>query len=110
MYAIKFSESKFDVHTAETGHQALTAIEQSPDFDVILLDMVMPGMTGIELIEEIRAHFPDMKAKCVVLSNQGQESDVAKAESVGADGYIIKAEAIPTDVVKQVTKIMKRKK
>jgi len=110
MYAIKFGESKFDVHVAETGHQALTLIGQSPDFDVILLDMVMPGMTGIELITEIKEAFPDMSAKCIVLSNQGQESDVAQAESVGADGYIIKAEAIPTDVVKQVVEIISSKK
>lgn len=110
MYAIKFGESKFDVHVAETGHQALTLIEQSPDFDVVLLDMIMPGMTGIELIAEINESFPKMKAKCIVLSNQGEESDVAQAESVGADGYIIKAEAIPTDVVKQVSKIIGSKK
>jgi len=106
MYAIKFSESKFDVRVAETGHQALTLIQQSPDFDVILLDMVMPGMGGIELIKEIKELFPDMKTKCIVLSNQGQDSDVAEAEAAGAAGYIIKAEAIPTDVVKQVTKII----
>ena len=110
MYAIKFNESNFDVHVAETGHQAMTLIKQSPDFDVILLDMVMPGMTGTELIIEIKELFPKMKAKCIVLSNQGQESDVAQAESAGADGYIIKAEAIPTDVVKQVTKIIGSKK
>lgn len=109
MYAIKFGESDYDVHVAETGHQALTQIEQSPDFDVILLDMVMPGMTGVELIEEIKEVFPKMKAACIVLSNQGQESDVAQAESVGADGYIIKAESIPTDVVKQVSKIIGKK-
>lgn len=110
MYAIKFGESKYDVHVAETGHQALALIEQSPDFDVVLLDMIMPGMTGTELIVEINESFPKMKAKCIVLSNQGEESDVAQAESVGADGYIIKAEAIPTDVVKQVSKIIGSKK
>lgn len=109
MYATKFTESKFDVHVAETGHKAVSLIEQSPDFDVILLDMVMPGMTGIELIQEIKELFPDMNAHCIVLSNQGQESDVAQAESVGADGYIIKAEAIPSDVVEQVTKIISKK-
>jgi len=110
MYAIKFSEAKFDVHVAESAHQALTTINQSPDFTVILLDMVMPGMTGTELIEEIKTSFPDMKAECIVLSNQGEESDINKAKSVGAAGYIIKAEAIPSDVVKQVSKIIGLKK
>ena len=106
MYAIKFGESTFDVHVAESAVQALTSIEKSPDFDVILLDMVMPGMTGVELIEEIHTSFPDMKAHCIVLSNQGQDSDIAEATAAGADGYIVKAESIPTDVVKQVSKII----
>ena len=106
MYAIKFSDSDYDVQIAETAHEALSVIEQSPDFDVILLDMVMPGMGGIELIQEIKTSFPDMKADCIVLSNQGQESDVAAASAAGAAGYIIKAEAIPSGVVQQVAEII----
>ena len=106
MYAIKFAESNFDVHIAATATQALTLIEKSPDFDVILLDMIMPGLSGMELISEIKQSFGDMKAKCIVLSNQGQESDIVDAKDAGAVGYIIKAEAIPSDVVKQVNKLI----
>jgi len=106
MYAIKFGESNYDVQIAETAHQALTIITQTPNFDVILLDMVMPGMTGVELIQEINTAFPDMNACCIVLSNQGQESDIAAAKSAGAAGYIIKAEAIPSDVVAQVETLL----
>ena len=110
MYAIKFTESKFDVQVAESAHQVLTIISQTPDFTVILLDMVMPGMTGIELIAEIKTSFPDMKADCIVLSNQGEESDIHEAKTAGAAGYIVKAEAIPSDVVKKVSKIIGLKK
>ena len=84
MYAIKFSESGYDVHIAETANQALTVIGQSPDFDIVLLDMIMPGMTGVELIKEIKIAHPDMNAACVVLSNQGQDSDVVTAKAAGA--------------------------
>lgn len=106
MYAIKFKESGYDVHIAETASQALTQINQTPDFDVILLDMIMPGMTGIELIGEINDIATDMNACCIVLSNQGQETDIAAAKAAGAAGYIIKAEAIPSDVVAQVTTLL----
>jgi CheY-like chemotaxis protein len=106
MYALKFSESGYDVYIAETGHQALTFINQTPDFDVILLDMIMPGMTGVELIAEINNTAADMNACCIVLSNQGQESDIAAAKAAGAAGYIIKAEAIPSDVVTQVATLL----
>jgi hypothetical protein len=110
MYAIKFGESGYDVHIAATAHQALTQITQTPDFDVILLDMIMPGMTGIELIEEINNLAADMHACCIVLSNQGQESDIAAAKAAGAAGYIIKAEAIPSDVVTQVAALLSNTK
>ena len=110
MYAIKFGESGYDVHTAETAHQALTLINQSPDFDVILLDMIMPGMTGVELMEEIKCADVEMNACCIVLSNQGQESDIAAAKAAGAAGYIIKAEAIPSDVVTQVAELLSNSK
>lgn len=110
MYAIKFGQSDYDVHIAETAHQALSLIDQTPDFDVILLDMVMPGMSGVELMEEIKNVAPDMSACCIVLSNQGQESDIAAAKAAGAAGYIIKAEAIPSDVVTQVAALVSNQK
>lgn len=110
MYAIKFGESDFEVAVAETAEQALTKVEQSPDFDVVLTDMIMPGMSGVELIKEIKTTFPKMDASLIVLSNQGQKSDIAEATQAGASGYIVKAEAIPSDVVKKVLEIIKKKK
>ena len=110
MYAIKFGETGFDVDVAETAEQALNKIEQSPDYEIILMDMIMPGMGGVELIGEIKRLFPKMNPCLIVLSNQGQESDVAEATRAGASGYIVKAEAIPSDVVTKVTKIVNKHK
>lgn len=107
MYALKFAESKHTVAVAESAISALAQIEATPDFDVILLDMVMPAMSGVELIKEIYRLFPDIKAKCIVLSNQGQPEDLELAKQAGAIGYIIKAEAIPSDVVKKVESLVK---
>lgn len=107
MYALKFKEEGYEVEVADTAANGLAKIEASPDFDVILLDMVMPAMTGIELIKEIKRLFPDAKAKCIVLSNQGQQEDIDEAKAVGAVGYIIKAEAVPSDVVKRVAELAK---
>ena len=106
MYAIKFREAGFEVLAAETAEQALTTIVANTDLDVILLDMIMPGMTGVELMKEITATTPDLSATMIVLSNQGLESDRLAAEEAGATGYIIKAEAIPSDVVKQVEEFL----
>ncbi len=108
MYAIKFGESGHTVEVADSAVNALAKLELSSDFDVILLDMIMPAMSGTELIGEINRQFPDMKAKCVVLSNQGQQEDIDDAKRAGAVGYIIKAESVPSDVVKKVEALAKK--
>lgn len=109
MYAIKFGESGHTVDVAESGVLALSKLQQQSDFEVVLLDMVMPGMSGIELIKEIKTRFPNMNTKFIVLSNQGQHEDIEEAKQAGAHGYIIKAESIPSEVVKKVEAFTKQK-
>ena len=107
MYATKFAESKFNVDAVDSGVSALRKLETTTDYDIILLDMIMPGMSGVELIKTIKEKFPKVQAKCIVLSNQGQDSDIDDATAAGAIGYIIKAEMIPSDVVKRVNTLVK---
>lgn len=108
MYAIKFKESGYEVETSEGGSDALRKVQRSEGLDVILLDMIMPGMSGVEMIRTIREKFPELKAKCIVLSNQGQPEDIKNAKAAGAVGYIIKAESIPSDVVKKVEELINK--
>lgn len=110
MYATKFSEFNHSVDVAESPAQALLKLQQDSSFDVILLDMIMPGMTGVELMNTIIETFPDSKPKFIVLSNQGQTEDIDEAMKAGALGYIIKAESIPSDVVKKVEELAGKKK
>lgn len=104
MYATKFTESKHTVETATTGQQALQLLTDN-EYDVVLLDMVMPGMTGVELLEQAAAL--NKKAKYIVLSNQSEDTDKEAAKNAGAAGYIIKAESIPSDVVAKVESLVK---
>jgi CheY-like chemotaxis protein len=108
MYALKFSESGYTVDVAGGAGAALSKIEADPHFEVILLDMIMPAMSGTELIKEIKSRFPQMPARCIVLSNQGQQEDINEAMAAGAVGYIVKAEAVPSDVVKEVETLSKK--
>jgi CheY-like chemotaxis protein len=102
MYATKFSECGHKVESADSGQAALAKLNQDTAFDAIVLDMIMPEMTGVELIKSIKQKFPDITAAFIVLSNQGQSEDIEEAVEAGAAGYIIKAESIPSDVVKKV--------
>lgn len=110
MYATKFTECGHIVDAAENATTALSKLQQTQDFDVILLDMIMPGLTGTELIGEIKARYPETKSKFIVLSNQGQQEDIDGAMAAGADGYIIKAESIPSDVIKKIESLFNKKK
>jgi CheY-like chemotaxis protein len=107
MYATKFTEAGHKVDSAGSATDALHKLEAA-EFDVMLLDMIMPGMSGVELMEAVTEQFPDKKLKFIVLSNQGQESDIEEAEQAGALGYIVKAEMIPSAVVKKVETLMKK--
>jgi CheY-like chemotaxis protein len=106
MYATKFTELGHVVDVADGATMALAKLEQDQSFDVVVLDMIMPGLSGVDLLKEIAKRYPNIKAKKIVLSNQGQNEDIEEATEAGAIGYIIKAESIPTDVVKKVEKIM----
>lgn len=106
MYAVKFTECGYEVDAADSAATALRKLETTTDYDAILLDMIMPGMSGVELIKAIKEKFPHIESKCIVLSNQGQDSDIDGAKEAGAVGYIIKAEMIPSAVVRRVDAIM----
>lgn len=107
MYATKFGELGHTVTTAETGERALESIQATP-FDVVLLDMIMPGMNGIELLKKIKELKITPTPTCIILSNQGGKEEIEAAEKAGAKGYIIKAELIPSEVVAQVTKLVSK--
>lgn len=105
MYATKFTENGDEVVGVLDGESALTEARKQ-HFDVIILDMVMPGMTGIDLLQQLER--AEIKAKCIVLSNQGEDSDMEEAREHGAVGYIIKADSIPSEVVEKVHQLVSK--
>lgn len=111
MYAIKFNEKGFDVHTAMSGEEAVEKLSKE-DFipEIVLLDIVMPGKSGFDVLEEIKANkIKNEKTTVIVLSNLGQKEDIDKGLSLGADGYIVKASATPSEVVTKVNEIVANK-
>lgn len=105
IYSLKFVAGGYEVNTAFNGEEALTKLKASKP-DVLLLDIVMPGMDGIEVLGKLK----DEKIagfKIIILSNQSQQSDVDKATAFGVDGYIIKASATPSEVLAKVNAIVK---
>lgn len=106
MYSIKFKKSGFDVDTAAGGLEALTKLREGARPDILLLDLIMPAMDGLELLENIRKEKLVPQAKVIVLSNQNQQADIERAKSLGIASYIVKASLIPSEVVAEVINVV----
>lgn len=105
MYALKFNQSNFTVTTALGSEPALEKFRQGFVPDVILMDIVMPVMDGFELMEKMKEEKLAENAIIIILSNRGQPSDIARGESLGAAGYIVKASSTPSEVIEKVNSI-----
>lgn len=106
MYTVKFTENNFNVTAALGSLEALNRIKEGTNPDVMLFDVVMPAMDGFELLETIKRDKLAPNAKTIILSNLGQQSDIDKGKSLGADGYIVKANSTPSEVVEKVKEII----
>ncbi len=108
MYSLKFGKGGFDVSTSVSAADALLKLRGGFVPDIILLDIIMPGMDGLEFLQTIRKENLATNATCIVLSNQGQAVDINKAKEYGIAGYIVKASSIPSEVLKAVSEIYKK--
>jgi len=107
MYSIKFKKEKFDVTTASNGLESLGHLRSGLIPDAIILDIVMPVMDGLETLGNIRKENLAKSSVIIILSNNGQSSDIDKAKGLGINGYIVKATTIPAEVVGEVLRVLK---
>ena len=80
------TERGYDVVTAATGEEAMAAFAPRPP-DIVLLDLVMPGMSGLDVCRAVRARYA---TPIIVLSARGEEHDKVLALDLGADDYLTK--------------------
>ncbi len=104
MYATKFIECGHTVEAVSEAKEAVSKMKED-NYDVVILDMIMPGMSGVDLLKEVSGLGIKGETKIIMLSNQSDVSDMSSAKEAGADGYIVKAESIPSEVVKRVEEL-----
>jgi CheY-like chemotaxis protein len=110
MYSIKFTENNFDVSVADSGQSCLDQMAKGLNPDILLIDIIMQNMDGFQLIEELKKRSLVGDAIMIILSNLGQREDIEKGLSLGVAGYIVKANATPSEVVNKVLEIVSTKK
>lgn len=106
MYKRKFELEGFEVHIAEDGQATLDQLETSVP-DIVLLDIMMPKVNGLEVLKYIRQQSQNKDMLVVVLTNLGNETTSEEIYKLGATDYIVKADMTPLDVVNKVKEILK---
>lgn len=105
MYSLKFKEAGFQIEVAENGEDAIKKTKEANP-SVILLDIVMPKLDGLETLRQIKKDKIAEGAKIVLLTNLGQKEDIEKGLKLGADDYIVKAHFTPTEVLNKVKALL----
>jgi len=110
MYCLKFSQAGHKIFSTLGTEAAIEKLqEEGYAPDAVVFDLVMPKMDGFELLKQIKEKGLAKGAALIVLSNQGEKEDLDKAKDLGAVGHIVKANAIPSEVLGIVEEIVSRR-
>ncbi|MDB5164650.1 MAG: Response regulator receiver protein [Candidatus Saccharibacteria bacterium] len=100
LYTRALTKGGYHVTVEGDGEKAL-AEAQTDKYDIILLDLMLPNLTGIEILRTLRdtARVPPLRAKIIITTNLEQREDVRADIESHADGYLVKAEMTPHELV-----------
>lgn len=101
MYRIKFEAEGYDVETAENGRLGLELSEKMRP-DIILLDLMMPEMTGDEMLAKMRQTTWGKEIPVIILTNMGEQEAPPAIRELGVKRFILKAEMTPRQVAEMV--------
>lgn len=100
-YRVRMEAEGFDVHHCPNGEEALQqALEYHPD--LILLDIMMPRISGFDVLDILRNTKQTAHTKIIILTALSQPSDRQRAKDLGADEFLVKSQAVIADVMKRI--------
>lgn len=97
----------FEVATATDGEEGLRLAKTPPFVDVVLLDLLMPKLPGIEVLRALKGDPATAGIPVLILSNSSREDDKRQAEQLGASGYFVKANLSLKELAAQVEQVVK---
>ena len=103
----KLEQSGFEVRRASDGDAALREVAKRIP-DLVLLDIMMPGISGLEVLERLRSDHATSLIPVVMLTAKAQENDVERGFQLGADDYVVKPFS-PRELVRRVTAVLSRR-
>jgi len=110
MYATKFTAEGFDVVLALDGEAAVQQIAKQPFPDFMIMDMMMPKLSGIQVLERMRATPQFAKTPVLILSNLSDPVQIQKVKQLGVVDYLVKANYTPSQIAEFVKTYLLTKK
>jgi DNA-binding response OmpR family regulator len=104
LYRRALEKAGYEVTIIADGQEGLNAI-LSEKYDIVLLDIMIPQILGIDVLQEVRARKPDLRAKIIITTNLEQDDKVRASIENNADGYLIKAEVTPRELVSYIQQL-----
>ena len=101
LYTRQLTKAGFLVKSVADG-QAGLALLKTEQFDLMLLDIMLPGMNGLQVLREFKTQNPNSPMITILLTNLGQEAVIKEGFELGAQAYLIKASYTPDQVVNEV--------
>lgn len=105
MYVTKLEANGFDVASEENGEKGVDTI-RSEQPHLLLLDILLPGKDGFEILEEMKSDDSIKNIPVILLTNLGQRKDIEKGLELGASDYLIKAHFTPSEVITKIEKVL----
>jgi two-component system sensor histidine kinase ChiS len=93
------------METASTGDEGLTKVLQLPP-DLLILDLMLPNISGFDILKKIRETDPVKQLKVVVFSNLGEESDIKQCLDLGVSEYLIKSNFTLDELAEKIKAII----
>lgn len=103
--AQKLEAEGFKIVAATSGNEALDYLNANARPDIVVLDLILPGMSGFEVLEKIKTTEALKAIPVLILSNLGQEEDIEKAKKLGATDYLVKAHFSFAEIIKKIREI-----
>ena len=101
VYLVRLQAEGFEVKRVANGEDALaTAISYHPD--LVLLDVMMPKVSGFDVLDILRNTPETANLKIIMLTALSQDSDRKRAEALGVDEYLVKSQVVITDVIDRI--------
>lgn len=105
LYSAGFKKEGMDVYVVHNGEEGLKMMEEV-DPDIVLLDLFMPGMDGIQVLEKMRSNPRTKDIKVIVLTINDKEEVKSRAKELGIVDYLLKQEMHLDDIIKKVVSHM----